>query len=115
MGNVYDDIENKVFLIGIFISKIEVIFSNPLDAAIISLNYDLFLTNMPAMLCSCIHKAAPVLNRVSMHMMTQSGCESHFTLGCDKVLCHTSWQRAGRAFSHWRFMVGDGVHNELKY
>lgn len=115
MGNVYHVIENKVLLIGIFISKIEVVFSNQLDAAIFSLNYDLFLTNMPEMLCSYIHKEAPVLNRVSMQMMTQSGCESHFTFGCDKVLFHKSWQRAGRAFSHCRFMVGDGVHNELKY
>lgn len=49
MGNVHDDIENKVLLIGIFISKIEVIFSNQLDAAIISLNYDLFLT--PCLQC----------------------------------------------------------------
>lgn len=100
MGNVHDDIENKVLLIGIFIRKKEVIFSNQLDAAIISLNYDLFLTHMPAMLCSCIHKEAPVLSRVSVQMMTHSGCESHFTFGCDKVPCRKSWRRAGRAFSH---------------
>lgn len=43
---MYKMTENKVLLIGIFINKVEVIFSNSLDAAIISLNYDLFLTNI---------------------------------------------------------------------
>lgn len=61
MGYLYNDIENKVLLTGIISSQIEVICSNQLEAATTHLNYGLFLTNMPEMLCSCIHWKAPVL------------------------------------------------------
>lgn len=60
MGDLYNDIENKV-LRGIIISKMEVICSNQLDAVTTHLNYGLFLTNVSKMLCSCIHKEVPVL------------------------------------------------------
>lgn len=61
MGCLYDDIENTVLLTGLISSQIDVICPNQLDAAATRLSYSLFLTNMPEMLCSCIHQEAPVL------------------------------------------------------
>lgn len=56
LGFLYNDIKKKVSLLGIVIRKVEIIFSNQLEAATTSLNYYLFLTNMPETLCSCVHK-----------------------------------------------------------
>lgn len=61
MGYLYNDIENTVLLTGIISSQIDVICPNQLDAAAARLRYGLFLTNMPKMLCRCIHQEAPVL------------------------------------------------------
>lgn len=40
-----------------------------------------------------------------MQIMMHSGCESYFTFGCEKVLCHKFLWRAGRTFSHFNVLV----------
>lgn len=61
LGYLYNDIENKVLLIGIVIRKIEVIFFNLLDVVIISFNYNLFFISIFEMLCSYVYKEVLVL------------------------------------------------------